>query len=186
MLREATPRCQQQRLAATSRASSSSLPFSLVPRAAGHDLLSLLHGFLQEALYCFAGPAELVFRDMRVLEMRAPEPPSSAAAAGDDQRRFYIRACGYGERFARGTHPPGVEVKAATYSNMQIHAPWGVVTSNDGCHGAGPVVGGGGCGAGGASAPSQLPPPSVGEHEDSSAAAAGSCRLYRLYFIVDI
>ena len=38
-----------------------------------------------------------------------------------DRDNFKIRATGYGETFDLSKHPQGTEVKAITYSNMQIH-----------------------------------------------------------------
>jgi SHS2 domain-containing protein len=34
---------------------------------------------------------------------------------------FRIKAVAYGEEFQIGKHPQGTEVKAITYSNMQVH-----------------------------------------------------------------
>lgn len=38
-----------------------------------------------------------------------------------DRENFKIRARGFGETFELGKHPQGTEVKAITYSNMQVH-----------------------------------------------------------------
>lgn len=38
-----------------------------------------------------------------------------------DRENFKIRAIGYGEPFDLKKHPQGTEVKAITYSNMQVH-----------------------------------------------------------------
>ena len=38
-----------------------------------------------------------------------------------DQVNFKIKASGYGETFDLSKHPQGTEVKAITYSNMQIY-----------------------------------------------------------------
>ena len=38
-----------------------------------------------------------------------------------DKSNFSIKAKGYGETFDLSKHPQGTEVKAITYSNMQIH-----------------------------------------------------------------
>lgn len=38
-----------------------------------------------------------------------------------DKENFKIRAKGYGEPFEIGKHPQGADVKAITYSNMQIY-----------------------------------------------------------------
>lgn len=38
-----------------------------------------------------------------------------------DRTQLRIKAIGYGEEFQLGKHPQGSEVKAITYSNMQVH-----------------------------------------------------------------
>lgn len=38
-----------------------------------------------------------------------------------DRTSFRIKAALYGEEFQIGKHPQGTEVKAITYSNMQVH-----------------------------------------------------------------
>ena len=38
-----------------------------------------------------------------------------------DIQNFKIKATGFGETFTIGKHPQGADVKAITYSNMQIH-----------------------------------------------------------------
>lgn len=38
-----------------------------------------------------------------------------------DKENFKIKARGFGETFELGKHPQGTEVKAITYSNMQVH-----------------------------------------------------------------
>jgi SHS2 domain-containing protein len=38
-----------------------------------------------------------------------------------DRTNFHIKAALYGEEFQIGKHPQGSEVKAITYSNMQVH-----------------------------------------------------------------
>lgn len=38
-----------------------------------------------------------------------------------DHENFKIVAKGYGEKFDLNKHPQGTEVKAITYSNLQIH-----------------------------------------------------------------
>ena len=38
-----------------------------------------------------------------------------------DRDNFRIKARGFGETFQIGKHPQGADIKAITYSNMQIH-----------------------------------------------------------------
>ncbi|KAI8465163.1 MAG: Archease domain-containing protein [Monoraphidium minutum] len=73
--------------------------------AEGHDLQSLLYAFLDELLFVFATEMA-VCRELEVAEL--------------DRSAWRIRAVGRGERFVRGRHEAGTEVKAITYSAMQI------------------------------------------------------------------
>lgn len=94
--------------------------------AQGHDLLSLLFHLLDEFLFLFSaepffiarvsfywakslhtGITLLFFQKVVITEF--------------DRDNFKIRATGYGETFDLSKHPQGTEVKAITYSNMQIH-----------------------------------------------------------------
>jgi SHS2 domain-containing protein len=49
----------------------------------------------------------LLFQKVKILEF--------------DRENWKIRARGYGEPFDLAKHPQGTEVKAITYSNMQVH-----------------------------------------------------------------
>ncbi|XP_032643672.1 protein archease isoform X2 [Gopherus flavomarginatus] len=75
--------------------------------AEGHDLLSLLYNFLNEWLYKFSADQFFVPREVKVLYI--------------DRMRYKIRSIGWGEEFSLSKHPQGTEVKAITYSAMQIH-----------------------------------------------------------------
>ncbi|NWT95539.1 ARCH archease, partial [Peucedramus taeniatus] len=74
--------------------------------AEGHDLLSLLFHFLDEWLYKFSADEFFIPREVKVLHI--------------DRRQFKIRSIGWGEEFSLDKHPQGTEVKAITYSAMQI------------------------------------------------------------------
>uniref|UniRef100_A0A674HPM6 Protein archease n=1 Tax=Taeniopygia guttata TaxID=59729 RepID=A0A674HPM6_TAEGU len=74
--------------------------------AEGHDLLSLLFHFLDEWLYKFSADEFFIPREVKVLHI--------------DRRQFKIRSIGWGEEFSLAKHPQGTEVKAITYSAMQI------------------------------------------------------------------
>jgi len=76
--------------------------------AEGHDIDSLLYNFLNEALMLFAEGELFVAKRVQITEMRTQ---------GSDQR---IVAKAFGETFDRRKHTQGTEVKAITYSNMQI------------------------------------------------------------------
>ncbi|EIE27514.1 DUF101-domain-containing protein [Coccomyxa subellipsoidea C-169] len=71
----------------------------------GHDEQSLLYNFLDELLFVFSTDL-LVCCELEVLHL--------------DRETWKIRACGKGENFVRGQHASGTEIKAITYSAMQI------------------------------------------------------------------
>ncbi|KAG8316426.1 protein archease isoform X1 [Homalodisca vitripennis] len=75
--------------------------------AEGHDMLSLLFHFLDEFLFLFSAEPFFIARKVKILEF--------------DKENFKIKARGFGETFEIGKHPQGTEVKAITYSNMQVH-----------------------------------------------------------------
>ncbi|XP_014778956.1 protein archease [Octopus bimaculoides] len=76
-------------------------------KATGDDLLSLLFHFLDEFLFLFCAEPFFIVRKVKILEF--------------DLENFIIHAEGYGEEFDLDKHPQGTEVKAITYSNMQVH-----------------------------------------------------------------
>ncbi|KAJ0390503.1 hypothetical protein P43SY_011706 [Pythium insidiosum] len=71
----------------------------------GHDLLSLLYNFMDEFLFLFATEGA-VCRTIDCLVL--------------DTEAFRIEAVGHGETFDLTKHTRGTEVKAVTFSNMQI------------------------------------------------------------------
>merc|ERR1712129_23753 len=77
--------------------------------ATGKDMKALLFHFLDELLVAFSIAIEgeyLIFRDIDITEF--------------DSEAFRITATGYGEVMDLQKHPQGTEVKAITYSAMQI------------------------------------------------------------------
>jgi len=74
--------------------------------AEGHDLDSLLYNMMDEFLYRFA-TEEIICREVHILKL--------------DDKEFKLTAQGKGERFDLAKHPQGTEIKAITYSAMQIH-----------------------------------------------------------------
>ncbi|KAK0182283.1 hypothetical protein PV327_000435 [Microctonus hyperodae] len=74
--------------------------------AEGHDLQSLLFHFLDELLFMFSAEPFLVAKKVKITEF--------------DSDKFCIKATAYGEEFTIGKHPQGAEIKAITYSAMQI------------------------------------------------------------------
>lgn len=76
--------------------------------ASGHDLESLLFHFLDELLFLFSCEPFLICSKVVIEEF---------ITEGEDCK---IRCKCYGEEFQIGKHPQGTEVKAITYSAMQI------------------------------------------------------------------
>lgn len=72
----------------------------------GTDLKSLLYKLMDEFLYLFC-TENFVVREVKIIEF--------------DRKNLSIRAQGMGETFKLSKHPQGTEVKAITYSAMQIH-----------------------------------------------------------------
>mmetsp|Transcript_49 Transcript_49/g.132 ORF Transcript_49/g.132 Transcript_49/m.132 type:complete len:111 (-) Transcript_49:302-634(-) len=73
--------------------------------AEGHDMQSLLFAFLDELLFLFSTEF-LVCKQIRV--------------HGLDRSAWTVSATGTGEIFDRSRHVSGTEIKAITYSAMQI------------------------------------------------------------------
>lgn len=71
------------------------------------DLLNLVYHWLDEWLFVFCAEPYFIPRRIDIVEF--------------DLNEWRIRAIGYGEQFSLGKHPQGTEVKAITYSNMQVH-----------------------------------------------------------------
>ena len=74
--------------------------------ATGHDLQSLLYNFMNDWLFEFCGNEFL---------------PLTIRIVNCDLESFVIKSIGVGERFNREKHALGTEVKAITYSAMQIN-----------------------------------------------------------------
>ncbi|KAL3889670.1 hypothetical protein ACJMK2_002000 [Sinanodonta woodiana] len=75
--------------------------------AEGEDMMSLLFHFLDEWLFVFSADPFFIPRKVEITEF--------------DSVNFKIKSKGYGETFDIQKHPQGTEVKAITYSNMQIY-----------------------------------------------------------------
>ncbi|XP_044266403.1 protein archease-like [Tribolium madens] len=76
--------------------------------ATGHDLDSLLFHFLDELLFLFSCEPFLICSKLVITEF---------ITEGEELK---IKCKCYGEEFTLGKHPQGTEVKAITYSAMQI------------------------------------------------------------------
>lgn len=75
--------------------------------ADGDDMMSLLYHLLDEFLYIFSVDSFFIAKRVKIIEF--------------DKTNFKIKAIGFGETFDIAKHPQGTEVKAITYSNMQIY-----------------------------------------------------------------
>jgi len=73
--------------------------------AEGHDMDSLLYAFLDEWLFVFC-TEWLVCTEIKITEF--------------DRENFKIKAVGKGEKLDKNKHTTGTEIKAITYSAMQI------------------------------------------------------------------
>ncbi|XP_026079233.1 protein archease-like [Carassius auratus] len=73
----------------------------------GDDMESLLFHFLGDWLFKFSADLFFIPREVKVLNI--------------DRMRWKIRSIGWGEEFNINKHPQGTEVKAITYSAMQVH-----------------------------------------------------------------
>jgi len=74
----------------------------------GEDLQSLLYQFLEELLFIFS-TEYIIFKKITILEF--------------DEKNFKIKFKAEGETWKVGKHPQGQEIKAITYSAMQIITP---------------------------------------------------------------
>ena len=72
----------------------------------GHDMDTLLFKYMDELLFRFCTD-NFCCKVVEIIEF--------------DKVNFKIVAKGYGELFDQAKHPQGTEIKAITYSNMQIH-----------------------------------------------------------------
>ncbi len=83
--------------------------------ARGHDLESALFAYLDEWLYAFSAETNFVPFKVDIQEFRRSEEEEEGGSG-----EVFISALGIGETFDLEKHPQGTEVKAITYSAMQI------------------------------------------------------------------
>nr|XP_023490025.1 protein archease isoform X1 [Equus caballus] len=93
----------------------------------GDDLESLLFHFLDEWLYKFSADEFFIPR-LGHSSYKVQVPPvlyeyrlREVKVLNIDQRNFKLRSIGWGEEFSLSKHPQGTEVKAITYSAMQVY-----------------------------------------------------------------
>lgn len=88
-----------------------SMQFQQSIEAEADDLVGLLYHFLDEWLYAFSVDPFFIPRKIEIDEFHRD---SSSGLCK-------VRATGWGEAFDLAKHPQGTEVKAITYSNLQVH-----------------------------------------------------------------
>ncbi|KHN76974.1 Protein archease [Toxocara canis] len=81
--------------------------YSFDLHAEGIDLVSLMARILDEAIFAFSTEPFFVGRCAKVIEL--------------DRQKFAATVRCWGESFDLERHPQGTEIKAITYSNMQIN-----------------------------------------------------------------
>ena len=89
---------------------------------AGHDLDTLIFAFLDEWLYQFHDTG-FVAKRVEVMDFVSGDAARDAVLIdreGKDELSWSLKTRGFGEIFTFGKHPQGTEVKAITYSNMQV------------------------------------------------------------------
>lgn len=91
----------------------------IVVKARGHDCLSLLYSILNEFL-CSNNTLDMLIRDVRLVTELDGKDFSSARLLGFEMIKK-VDSCRFGERYDPSKHTQGTEIKAITYSNMQVH-----------------------------------------------------------------
>lgn len=90
----------------------------------GHDMESALYNFLDEWLFTFnADPFFVPFKIeiTKFTRNRKETQIQNQTELEDNEDNIEIEAIGFGETFDLQKHPQGTEVKAITYSAMQIY-----------------------------------------------------------------
>uniref|UniRef100_A0A915PYQ0 Archease domain-containing protein n=1 Tax=Setaria digitata TaxID=48799 RepID=A0A915PYQ0_9BILA len=87
--------------------STVSLEYSFDLFASGIDMISLVARLLDEALFAFSTEPFFIGRIAKVIKL--------------DREKFEVQVRCWGESFDLSRHPQGTEIKAITYSNMQVN-----------------------------------------------------------------
>ena len=92
----------------------------------GHDMKSLLFNYMDEMLFRFSTDSFCTVRVKvhSLVKGEASEKNGDEDTPADPSKRkndFSIKFTAYGATYDRNKHVQGTEVKAITYSNMQIH-----------------------------------------------------------------
>ena len=87
------------------------------------DLLGLLYRYLDEVLFLFNADPFLLTKEVRISSFTRDgiELTPGFIHNTDDEASYKLEATCYGEAFSMGRHPQGTEIKAITYSNMQVY-----------------------------------------------------------------
>ena len=86
----------------------------------GHDMNSLLFNYMDEMLFRFSTDSFCTTR-VKVHSIVKGEERSEDIDPSKRKEDFAIKFSAYGADYDRNKHVQGTEVKAITYSNMQIH-----------------------------------------------------------------
>ena len=91
----------------------------------GHDLESTLYNFMDEWLYQFSAETFFIPFKIEITKFERgkdrPRSPSDQLEVNEEENIVEVVANGFGETFDLKKHPQGTEVKAITYSAMQIN-----------------------------------------------------------------
>ena len=92
----------------------------------GHDIESALYNFLDEWLFAFNADPFFVPFKIEITKFHRKNTKNQQDATEQennesDDNTIEIEAIGFGETFDLQKHPQGTEVKAITYSAMQVH-----------------------------------------------------------------
>ena len=89
----------------------------------GCSLNMLLYNFLEELLYTFSCDPYLAIKSISIKYLNLSAVPSNLKASVNcdgDQSKYKLVALAEGEEYERGKHGSKTEIKAVTFSNMQI------------------------------------------------------------------
>ncbi|GLV37926.1 archease [Carabus blaptoides fortunei] len=107
-LKEAFEQCGMAMFAYMTEIHTVEIKQTATIEATADDLQNLLFHFLDELLFVFSAEPYLIARKLEITEFKTD---------GDEMK---VSCTCYGEEFQIGKHPQGTEVKAITYSAMQI------------------------------------------------------------------
>jgi SHS2 domain-containing protein len=81
--------------------------YSMDFEASGSDMKSLIYNLMDKCLYDFNAEPYFIGRCVKVISI--------------DEKKFEVKVRAWGESFDLKKHQAGTEIKAITYSNMQIN-----------------------------------------------------------------